>query len=94
MKKLIVFIFLLFLFGGCYKEEWHEDRLVGFPFDYNISFNQNDGVLSQIDYSIEYKFIGDPNADTSTKNVVEFTYEEVQGGGTTTIVDVIIQIID
>jgi len=37
MKKLIEFIFLLFLFGGSSKE-WHEDRRVSFGVIYEISF--------------------------------------------------------
>lgn len=75
MKKLTVFIVLLFLFGGCNKE-WHEDRRVGFGIIYDISFNQNDAIATEVDWTVEYKIIGDPNADTSTVNVLDFTFEE------------------
>ena len=79
MKKLIVFMFLLLLFVGC-KKEWHEDRSVRFSLTRDISFNQNDAVYSQVFFTIEYKIIGDPNADTSTVNVMDCTYEELATG--------------
>ena len=75
MKKLTVFIILLFLFGGCEKE-WHEYRRVSFGIIYDISFNQNDAIASEIDWTVEYKIIGDPNADTSTVNVLDVAFEE------------------
>ena len=77
MKKLTAFIILLFLLGGCNKE-WHEDRRVSFSLTRDISFNQNDGVYSEFNWTVEYKIIGDPNADTSTVNVVDLTYKEEQ----------------
>ena len=79
MKKLIVFMFsIVLLFVGCNKE-WHEERMVNFYLDESISFNMGDGVLSQVDLRVEYKIIGDPNADTSAVNVWDITYEERQG---------------
>ncbi len=71
-------MFLLLLFVGCNKE-WHEEREVNFSFDKSISFNMYDGVLSQVDLRVEYKIIGDPNADTSAVIVWDCTYEERQG---------------
>jgi hypothetical protein len=71
-------MFSIVLFGGCSKE-WHEERMVNFSFDESISFNMGDGVLSQVDLRVEYKIIGDPNADTSAVNVWDCTYEERQG---------------
>lgn len=75
MKKLVIFIFLLTLFGGCNKE-WHEDRRVSFGIIYDISFNQNDAIATEVDWTVEYKIIGDPNADTSTVNVLDIAFEE------------------
>ena len=77
MKILTVFIILLFLFGGCNKE-WHEDRRVSFGIIYDISFNQNDAIASEIDWTVEYKIIGDPNADTSTVNIADLNWRESQ----------------
>ena len=78
MKKLIVFIFSIVLLGSCDKEEWHEHRVVNFGFNEDISYNQNDGELTRFDFRIEYKIIGDPNADTSSVNLLDVTYEESQ----------------
>ena len=75
MKKLVIFIFLLTLLGGCNKE-WHEDRRVSFGVIYDISFNQNDAIATEVDWTVEYKIIGDPNADTSRVNVLDIAFEE------------------
>jgi hypothetical protein len=68
-------MFSIVLFGSCEKE-WHENRHVSFGFNYDISFNQNDAIASEIDWTVEYKIIGDPNADTSTVNVLDVAFEE------------------
>ena len=78
MKKLTVFIFLLFLFGSCNKE-WHEERRVSFFFmPGGTSFNNNDGIVSEVNCTIEYKIVGDPNADTSTVNIADLNWRESQ----------------
>ena len=65
------------LFGGCNKE-WHEDRRVSFGIIYDISFNQNDAIATEVDWTVEYKIIGDPNADTSTVNIADLNWRESQ----------------
>ena len=44
---------------------------------FGTSFNTDDGVFSHINCKIEYKIIGDSNADTSTVNIVDVYYQEV-----------------
>jgi hypothetical protein len=80
MKKLIVFLFSIVLLGSCNKEEWHEERLVHFYINDDISF-RSDGALSQVNCTVEYKIISDPNTDTSTVNIIDVTYQEAPSQG-------------
>ena len=60
MKKVIVFIFYSILLSSCSKEEdWNEDRVVRFMLYQDISWNTNDGDISQINCSIQYSIIGE-----------------------------------
>ena len=60
MKKVIVFIFFSILLSSCSKEEdWIEDRVVRFMLYQDISWNTNDGDISQINCSIQYSIIGE-----------------------------------
>ena len=79
MKKLIMFVFLLFLFGGCNKE-WHEDRWVNFWLSDDITYAWDNHVYSRVNFRVEYKIIGDPNADTSRIKVLDVTFEGRPGG--------------
>ena len=81
MKKLIVFIFSIVLLGSCGKE-WHDERRVNFFFiPWGTSFNNNDGIVSEVNCTIEYKIVGDPNADTSTVNIADLNWGESQVTG-------------
>ena len=80
MKKLLVFIFSILLFGSCGKEEWNEDRDVYFNFSYDISWDSQDSVsISEFRYIIEYKIISEPNAGYVT--VMDYVIRENINGG-------------
>ena len=59
MKKVVFFISFSILFLSCTKEQWNEDRRVRFMLYQNISWNTNDGDISQINCSIQYSIIGE-----------------------------------
>ena len=56
MNKLVVFIFLILLFGGCNKG-WNEDRDVDFGITYDISWDPLDlpNGFAEFRWIIEYK---------------------------------------
>ena len=81
MNKLVVFIFLLFLFGGCNKG-WNEDRDVDFGIIFDISWDPLDlpNGFAEFRWIIEYKIIGDPNADTGSVTVMDIVLQEIYDG--------------
>ena len=74
-------MFSIVLLGSCGKE-WHDERRVNFFFiPWGTSFNNNDGIVSEVNCTIEYKIVGDPNADTSTVNIADLNWGESQVTG-------------
>jgi|TARA_B100001093_G_C26442720_1_gene848818 hypothetical protein len=81
MNKLVVFIFLILLFGGCNKG-WNEDRDVDFGITYDISWDPLDlpNGFAEFRWIIEYKIIGDPDADTTPVTVMDIVLQEIYDG--------------
>ena len=76
MKKIIFFIIFSILFLSCSKEEeWNEDRRVRFMLYQNISWNTNDGDISQINCSIQYSIIGETDT-VYLQSVYDFNSSE------------------
>ena len=80
MKKLIVVIFLLLIFGSCNKS-WNYDRDVDFSFSSEtLSWDTLDSINAEVRWIIEYKIINDLDGDTSSVTVMDIVLKENNGG--------------
>ena len=79
MMKLIVFIFLFLIFGGCNKR-WNYNRDVDFDIIYDISWDSIDSIFSEFRLIVEYKITNDLDGDTASVTVMDIVLQESYDG--------------